>query len=48
MMDDGVKEKHRDEEVKVQDIAEVLAEAVERADADRAGTHPATNLTPGG
>jgi len=48
MMDDGVKEKHRDEEVKVQDIAEVLAEAVERADADRAGTLPATNLTPGG
>jgi hypothetical protein len=29
MMDDGVKEKHRDEDVKVQDIAEVLAEAVE-------------------
>jgi Fe-S oxidoreductase len=28
MMDDGVKEKHRDEDVKVQDIAEVLAEAV--------------------
>lgn len=48
MMDDGVKEKHRDEEVKVQDIAEVLAEAVERADADRAGTLPATNVTPGG
>jgi len=47
MMDDGVKEKHRDEDVKVQDIAEVLAEAVERADADRAGTLPATNLTPG-
>jgi len=29
MMDDGVKEKHRDEDVKVQDIAEVLAEAIE-------------------
>jgi len=29
MMDDGVKEKQRDEDVKVQDIAEVLAEAVE-------------------
>jgi Fe-S oxidoreductase len=31
MMDDGVKEKHRDEDVKVQDIAEVLAEAVEQS-----------------
>jgi Fe-S oxidoreductase len=29
MMDDGVKEKQRDDDVKVQDIAEVLAEAVE-------------------
>jgi Fe-S oxidoreductase len=29
MLDDGVKEKHRDEDVKVQDIAEVLAEAIE-------------------
>jgi Fe-S oxidoreductase/nitrate reductase gamma subunit len=47
MMDDGVKEKHRDEDVKVQDIAEVLAEAVERADADGAGTPYAPNLTPG-
>jgi Fe-S oxidoreductase len=28
MMDDGVKEKQRDEDVKVQDIAEVLAEAI--------------------
>ena len=30
MMDDGVKEKNRDEDVKVQDIAEVLAEAVDQ------------------
>ena len=30
MMEDGVKEKGRDEEVKVQDIAEVLLEAIER------------------
>ena len=30
MMDDGVKEKQRDEDVKVQDIAEVLAEAVDQ------------------
>jgi hypothetical protein len=29
MMDDGVKEKGKDEEVKVQDIAEILWEAVE-------------------
>jgi Fe-S oxidoreductase len=29
MMDDGVKEKGRDEEVKVQDIAELLIEAIE-------------------
>jgi Fe-S oxidoreductase len=32
MMDDGVKEKGRDEDVKVQDIAEVLLEAVERSE----------------
>jgi Fe-S oxidoreductase len=32
MMDDGVKEKHRDEDVQVQDIAEVLIEAVETAE----------------
>jgi len=31
MMEDGVKEKQRDEDVKVHDIAEVLLEAVERA-----------------
>jgi hypothetical protein len=29
MMDDGVKEKGRDEEVKVQDLAEMLLEAIE-------------------
>jgi hypothetical protein len=29
MMDDGVKEKGKDEEVKVQDIAEILWEALE-------------------
>jgi len=34
MMDDGVKEKHRDEDVKVQDISEVLLEAVEHAEQD--------------
>jgi hypothetical protein len=28
-MDDGVKEKGRDEDVKVQDIAELLLEAIE-------------------
>jgi Fe-S oxidoreductase/nitrate reductase gamma subunit len=33
MMEDGVKGKGRDEDVKVQDIAEVLLEAVENADA---------------
>jgi hypothetical protein len=32
MMDDGVKEKHRDDDVQVQDIAEVLVEAVESAE----------------
>jgi len=33
MLEDGVKGQGKDEEVKVQDIAEVLLEAVERADA---------------
>jgi Fe-S oxidoreductase len=32
MLDDGVKEKGRDEEVKVQDIAEILVEALEKED----------------
>jgi Fe-S oxidoreductase/nitrate reductase gamma subunit len=45
MMDDGVKEKQRDEDVKVQDIAEVLFEAIENGDAAPA---PAKELTPGG
>ena len=39
MMDDGVKEKGRDEEVKVQDIAELLIEAIE------AGEHAPAPLT---
>ena len=30
MLDDGVKEKGRDEDVQVQDIAEILVEAIER------------------
>jgi len=32
MFDDGVKEKQRDEDVKVQDIAEILLEAIEGGD----------------
>jgi hypothetical protein len=32
MMEDGVKEAQRDDDVKVQDIAEVLLEALEAAD----------------
>jgi Fe-S oxidoreductase len=32
MMEDGVKEKQRDEDVLVQDISEVLIEAVEHAE----------------
>jgi hypothetical protein len=32
MMDDGVKEKQRDEDVRVQDISEVLLDAVEHAE----------------
>ena len=32
MMDDGVKEKGHDEDVKVQDIAEMLIEAIENAE----------------
>jgi Fe-S oxidoreductase len=34
MMDDGVKEKQRDEDVRVQDISEVLLDAVEHAEQD--------------
>jgi Fe-S oxidoreductase len=45
MLDDGVKEKGRDEEVKVQDIAEILVEALETENALSA---PATaNFPPG-
>ena len=33
MMDDGVKGEGQDEEVKVQDIAEILLEAIETRDA---------------
>jgi Fe-S oxidoreductase len=44
MMDDGVKEKHRDEDVRVQDIAEVLIEAVERAGQPTSTT---ANVEPG-
>jgi Fe-S oxidoreductase/nitrate reductase gamma subunit len=45
MMEDGVKGKGRDEDVKVQDIAEVLLEAVENADADAAPV--SASFTPG-
>jgi Fe-S oxidoreductase len=46
MMDDGVKEKGRDEEVKVQDIAELLIEAIESA--EHAPPPPVTaDFTPG-
>jgi Fe-S oxidoreductase len=44
MMEDGVKAKGRDEDVKVQDIAEVLLEAVE---ADKPEPASATGFTPG-
>jgi len=44
-MEDGVKGKGHDEDVKVQDIAEVLLEAVETADAG--GGRPAAAFTPG-
>jgi hypothetical protein len=45
MMDDGVKEKQRDEDVKVQDIAEVLYEAIENGTGASAA---AKELTSGG
>jgi hypothetical protein len=45
MMDDGVKEKGKDEEVKVQDIAEILYEALE---AERSSAAPSGGVfTPG-
>jgi len=47
MMDDGVKEKKRDEDVKVQDVAEMLWEAVENS-SGRPPREPATaEFTPG-
>ena len=46
MMDDGVKEKGRDEDVKVQDIAELLIEAIENG--ELATPPPVTaDFTPG-
>jgi hypothetical protein len=33
MLEDGVKDQGKDEEVRVQDIAEILLEAMERTDA---------------
>jgi Fe-S oxidoreductase len=46
MMDDGVKEKGRDETVKVQDIAELLIEAIEAG--ERAPAHaPTAEFQPG-
>jgi Fe-S oxidoreductase len=38
MMEDGVKEKQRDEDVKVQDIAEVLVEAIEARESSAHGS----------
>ena len=43
MMEDGVKGEGRDEDVKVQDIAEVLLEAIERGEAAPASA----SFTPG-
>jgi len=43
MMEDGVKEKQRDDDVKVQDIAEVLLEAIERGSGEPVTAH----FTPG-
>ena len=45
MMEDGVKEAGRDEDVKVQDIAEVLLEAIERI--ETAPAPPTAEFTPG-
>ncbi len=46
MLDDGVKEKRRDEDVKVQDIAEILIEALEHEDQQPAPL-TAAELRPG-
>jgi Fe-S oxidoreductase len=42
MMEDGVKEKQRDEDVKVQDIAEVLLEAIETTESRAVPATPAS------
>ncbi len=47
MMDDGVKEKKRDEDVKVQDVAEMLWEAVERSTAGPPRESATAEFTPG-
>jgi Fe-S oxidoreductase len=44
MMEDGVKEAQRDEDVKVQDIAEVLLDALDNADR---GASETAEFTPG-
>jgi len=46
MMDDGVKEKQRDEDVKVQDVAEILIEAIEAAE-DRPREATSVEFKPG-
>jgi Fe-S oxidoreductase len=45
MFDDGVKEKHADEEVRVQDIAEILVDALKNADPG-AGSGPPVETSP--
>jgi Fe-S oxidoreductase len=47
MMDDGVKEKKRDEDVKVQDVAEMLWEAVERSTGGPPRESATAEFTPG-
>ena len=47
MMDDGVKEKKRDEDVKVQDVAEMLWEAVENSDAGPPASRRPPSSRPG-
>ena len=46
MFDDGVKEKHADEEVRVQDIAEILVDALNRATPDAGPEPPAVPTSP--
>jgi Fe-S oxidoreductase len=45
MLEDGVKGEGKDEEVKVQDIAEILVEAIERG--ERATAPASANFRPG-